>query len=328
MGCACVKSDVIVKNQRINKQSSANNSLFKHASENAIIPQPESGNNQNNMIRESIVSRNNQNIQNNNINHNIINQNNNSELDPRHINNNNHRDIRQVQNQIVNSIINNFPGLNSEPYLQSRSDPNFNFPEIENVYEGKGLKKMKGYISTISEPQIVRIRREFWGIIKKLILGTRTEGNPEIWQLLETICTSNEIEETYIKEFLNAAGVSLYNNCLNITYDSQGIIYEIPNYCINNPHKYELHPKENKIKPNEQIITVIIRKGIDEKNIEINNLDSILNLKQAITHIGNLKDIDFNKIRLFFSGKELKNDEEIWLYNILNESIVQMMYVE
>ena len=33
------------------------------------------------------------------------------------------------------------------PYLQSRNDPNFNFPEVtEDIYVGLGLKKMKGYI--------------------------------------------------------------------------------------------------------------------------------------------------------------------------------------
>ena len=39
-----------------------------------------------------------------------------------------------------------------ELYLQSTHDQNFNFPEItEDIYVGKGLKRMKGYISPISK---------------------------------------------------------------------------------------------------------------------------------------------------------------------------------
>lgn len=196
----------------------------------------------------------------------------------------------------------------------------FNIFILENAFVGKGFKKMKGYISKIPEEELKRIRREFW--------GTRTEGNMETWQLLETICTSEEIEETYIKEFLNAAGVSTYNNCINITYDLMGAIYEIPNFCINDPYKYELPPKEKKKKPIEETIKIIIRKGVDEKTIKISNLDSILNLKNSLQNIGKLNNIDPNKIRLFFSGKELKNNEEICSYNISSESIIQMMYVE
>ena len=36
------------------------------------------------------------------------------------------------------------------PFLQSNQDPNFNFKEVEeDIFMGKGLKKMKGYISQI-----------------------------------------------------------------------------------------------------------------------------------------------------------------------------------
>ena len=37
-------------------------------------------------------------------------------------------------------------------------------------------------------------------------------------------------------------------NCINIVYDSKGILYEIPNYCINEPYKYELEGDDEKNK--------------------------------------------------------------------------------
>lgn len=34
-------------------------------------------------------------------------------------------------------------------------------------------------------------------------------------------------------------------DCINVVYDSKGILYEIPNYCINDPYKYEIENDEN-----------------------------------------------------------------------------------
>lgn len=36
-----------------------------------------------------------------------------------------------------------------------------------------------------------------------------------------------------------------FRNCINIVYDSKGILYEIPNYCINDPYKYELEEDQD-----------------------------------------------------------------------------------
>jgi len=34
-------------------------------------------------------------------------------------------------------------------------------------------------------------------------------------------------------------------SCINVVYDSKGILYEIPNYCINDPYKYEIEDYES-----------------------------------------------------------------------------------
>jgi len=45
-----------------------------------------------------------------------------------------------------------------------------------------------------------------------------------------------------------------------------------------------------------------------------------------IDSCGTLKNLNPDKIRLFYGGKELKNDIELHNYNMENESIIQMMY--
>ena len=77
--------------------------------------------------------------------------------------------------------------MNFEPYLQSKIDPYFNFPEVEeDIYVGEGLKRMKGYISTIPKEELLKKRAEFW--------QTRVEGNKETWEFLQRICEDPEFE--------------------------------------------------------------------------------------------------------------------------------------
>ena len=133
-----------------------------------------------------------------------------------------------------------------EPFLQSKQDPNFNFPEVEeDIFIGSGLKKMKGYISPISKEDLDKKRISFW--------GTRTEGNEQTWEFLKQVCEMPSEEDENINVMLEAYGLIPYNNCINITYDASGALYEIPNYCINEPYKYEIvenkkeKPKEEKV---------------------------------------------------------------------------------
>ena len=60
------------------------------------------------------------------------------------------RDVGVRDNEIIDE--NNF-----EPYLQSKINPSFNFPEVdEEKYIGTGIKKIKGYISNISEEELLK----------------------------------------------------------------------------------------------------------------------------------------------------------------------------
>ena len=146
-----------------------------------------------------------------------------------------------------------------EPYLQSTHDQNFNFPEItEDIFVGKGLKKMKGYISPISKEDLDKKREAFW--------GTRTEGNQQTWSFLREVCQMPEGEEENINAMLEAYDLLPLTNCINITYDSLGGLYEIPNYCINEPYKYEL-VEDKKERPNVVKISFLLRNGTKQTKL-------------------------------------------------------------
>ena len=203
---------------------------------------------------------------------------------------------------------------NLDPFLQSTINPSFNFPEVkENIYLGTGLKKIKGYISNISKEELIKKRKEFW--------ETRIEGNFETWNFLKQICENDDLDEKDIKAYLEANEIIPYKNCINVTYDRMGGIYEIPNYCIQEPVEYILI-NENKNKPNEKEINFNIKKDIEIFNIQNSNYLSVDILK---SNLGNKFNCNKEDIRLFFTGKEMMNDKEIWFYDIDNNCTITAM---
>ena len=199
-----------------------------------------------------------------------------------------------------------------EPYLQSRNDPYFNFPETEDIV-GEGVKKMKGYISNISLEELQKKRESFW--------GTRVEGNKQTWNFLKEICEMRDASSDDIEAMLAAYEIRPYRNCINVTYDSSGALYEIPNYCIHDPKVYDL-PENHKVKPKEKEITFICRKGIDQAKIKKTNYSLVLDIK---TILSKKYKTTKEKIRLFFGGKELKNEKELWFYNLDDDCVVSFM---
>ena len=210
---------------------------------------------------------------------------------------------------------------NFEPYLQSKNDPSFNYPEIENTYIGIGLKRMKGYISPINLAELKKVRENFW--------SSRIEGDEKIWDILKNICNDESIKENDIQEILKVSGIIPYKNCINIVYDSKGALYEIPNYCINQPSQYKIDEIEyDKKKPKEEVINIVIRYYNNQIKFKISNWKNILQLKENIIKIKDYKNVSVENIRLFFGGKELHDNQELWFYNIINKSICQMLIKE
>jgi len=211
--------------------------------------------------------------------------------------------------EIRNALIPNF-----QPYLQSKNDQYFNFPKVkEKKYVGKGLKRMRGYISNIPEDELKKKREAFW--------GTRVEGNAQTWNFLKELCEMPDGEEQNLEAMLQAYDLTPYKNCINVSYDALGGLYEIPNYCIHDPLIYDI-PEEHKEKPEQKKISFKARHGAKHIKIKSTNYSSVKKIKMSLAKkIGTTPD----KIRLFFSGKEMKDDLEIWNYNVDNDVVIMVM---
>ncbi len=132
-----------------------------------------------------------------------------------------------------------------------------------------------------------------------------------------------------LQALLDANAIKPKKKCINVTYDSNGFCYEIPNYCINDPSKYEINDEKKKAKKED--VEVKIRRGILENQFSISNHTTIKRLKDIVVETKLLNDeteenLIADKIRLFFGGKELNENREVWFYNIFNDSIILMMY--
>ncbi len=206
---------------------------------------------------------------------------------------------------------------NYEPFLQSKNDPSFNMLEINDLYVGHDLKKMKGYICNIEKEELDKRREDFW--------TSREEGCTEIWNLLKYYC-STEFNPKELKELLHSSGISPYAGSISVVYDTKGNLYEIPNYCIHDPSKWDI-AKLKVVMPKEEKIILRIRKVVKDYNISISNLSNIISLKEGL--IKNFfQDNTVDKLRLFYNGKELKDKDNIYMYEIPSKSILQLMIRE
>lgn len=92
------------------------------------------------------------------------------------------------------------------------------------------------------------------GVNSVIILASRVEGDQIIWSILKACCETSNNEN--IKAFMEASGITSYNKCINLCYDPQGMIYEIPNYCVNEPIVFDEKPKDTN-KPEQKTLNVI-----------------------------------------------------------------------
>jgi hypothetical protein len=75
-------------------------------------------------------------------------------------------------------------------------------------------------------------------------------------------------------------------------------------------------------------ISLFVKHFTNTYEITINETYSVLNLKEIALAMhnekNNLAQVDIEDVRLFFGGKELKNDLELYSYSIAPESIILM----
>ena len=265
---------------------------------------------------------NNNNVINEEMNNNIEDNDEDEDNNDDDVNNNNFEEDKSGTEEFEDDDIDDpdVPEMNREiyreisPYLQAKVNPNFNFPEVkEDIYVGNGLRRMKAFKSLVSKEELKQRREAFW--------GTRVEGNEQVWQFLKELCELPVGEDENIKPMLEANEITPLKNCLNVTYDRTGEVYEIPNYCINEPISYDL-PESHMKRPEKKKISFHGRKGAEQFKIKTENYTKVDSIRK---NIGKKFEKDVSKVRLFFRGKEMKDGNELWQYNVQDEDVIIIM---
>lgn len=201
----------------------------------------------------------------------------------------------------------NFVEIKSK--LKNSKDSSFNFPEID-IYIGEGYRRIKGYLSRVNLFQLNNLRKEFW--------ESRVEGKIQIWKQLRKICENQNISDKGIKKFFEYFGFIPLYDTINICVDLNKNIYEIPNYCIHDPYKYELEEDYllNIKKPSSKEIEIHIFDSNKKVTFSINNHDSVFDLKIDVLNHEEFKKYNGKFIHLLLNGEKLHDNKELWKYNI------------
>ena len=308
-------------NKKADKKGNINNQ------EKININEEEMKKNEQNSIKQ--IQFNNEENNNNNININLNNDedndNDNSDDDDNNNNedegnNEDDEDKSGTESDEEDEIDSDVPEINRDiyreiaPYLQSKVNPNFNFPELkEEIYVGLGLRRMKAFKSPVTKEELKQRREAFW--------GTRIEGDAGVWQFLKELCELPINEDENIKPMLEANEITPLKNCLNVTFDRGGEVYEIPNYCINEPYTYDL-PESHLKRPDKKKISFHGRKGGEQFKIKTENYTKIDSIRK---NVGKKFEKDPHLVRLFFRGKEMKDGNELWQYNVQDDDVIIIM---
>ena len=228
-------------------------------------------------------------------------------------NSNNNRSRSQPQQQQNQRNLPNY-----QPFLQSANDPTFNMKQLKETV-GEGVKKMNGYVCNIEEEDLQRKRIDFW--------SSRFDNDLNTWEMLKNFC-EGEFDSKELALLLNDCGIKPYAGCINVVYDNKGNLYEIPNYCIHPPSKWEI-PKLEIPKPTEKKICFIVRLIVTDLTVNTSNLCPVSELKNYLLKKfpfpQEYGEITLERIRLFHLGKEIKNNDLLYQHHIEDEKIVIMM---
>lgn len=242
----------------------------------------------------------------NNSNNNNINNNNNSNL--RNLNNENNRNqpilpSPNTQNANTNSNMNNI-NLNLDEKFKD-------LEEYENEFSGEGIKRIKAYKWNHPFDKLYKLRMDFWSSKK---------DNKKIWATIKQACESDHLSA---QGLLLSLGIMPVDGTMKMLIDNTDNIYEVPNFCINDPlHKKEI--QEKNIVPVEILKIGIVDMFNPSKvsYIKIPNNVNCLELKKCYADAKKL-DLHKHKIRAIYQGAEILDDQTLGQHNLKTNSKIQ-----
>jgi hypothetical protein len=223
-------------------------------------------------------------------------------------------EVVEVDTSIKNKPFNS-EDLNTNKFgIGLNKDPEF--PDMEEWpgerYKGIGIKRMKGYKCNLKIDELMKKREEFWKCKDEI---------SEMWNVINQACVYDVYRANMLLEKYNLKCV---DGCINHIVDENGEHYYIPNYCINDPYfEKELSEEEANKKFNVELILLDVS-AYKQYKIKIDNHASGEDVKNEFFNVSKL-DKNKYKIRLFFSGSEILNDQKLYQYKIENGYKIQIM---
>ena len=222
--------------------------------------------------------------------------------------------------QTYDSININEEIIISKKKKQSRNDtgPDPKFPDMEewegDRYKGVGIKRMKGYKCTLPINKLNEKREQFW--------TAKLAEDEENWKIIQQICIFDEERANLM---LGNYNFQVATNCVNHIINDEGYHFHIPNYCINDPY----FEKNLSIidEPEKKINLILYDVEKDNKiSFAFSNHDKGKKVKDEFLNKQN--DKGNYKIRLFFSGMEIKDNDYLYQHKLDNDFKIQVMKIK
>ena len=197
------------------------------------------------------------------------------------------------------------------------------YKELVGQTTNSGIKKTNAWSGRITTQQMQEKREEFW--------RNRRSGNRLIWRCIRQAVEADAESGALI---LQMNEITLEKDNLTACFDSDGVRYEIPVWVINDPVKFadidvqseatRAAKKAEKPVVKGEACTVKLRSMLRQTDIvvELINTDSTQKLFDRFCE--EFKEIKPENVRLFFGGKELREEASLLSYNIQNEMVVQV----
>ena len=198
----------------------------------------------------------------------------------------------------------------------NKRDPNF--PDMEEWpgerYKGIGIKRMKGYKCDLPIDKLNEMREKF--------CTTKIEEN-ENWRIIQQVCV---FDEERANMTLGRFNFEVAENCVNHIIGSHGEHYFVPNYCINDPY-FEKELKNEDV-PEKKVKLFLYDVSSDTAVEEtFSNHDTGEKIKNKFIQEAKIKENEY-KIRLFFSGSEIKNSDCIYQHGLEDNFKIQVMKIK
>jgi hypothetical protein len=201
---------------------------------------------------------------------------------------------------------------------EKKKDDNEIFEDMEeikeDIYVGIGIKRMKGYKCSLRIDELNKKREHFWDV--------KTDNKNQNWLIWSTIKRAVSKDEERASILLDEYNIKTVNGCLNHLIDSDGNEYKIPNYCINDPYFGIINSGEKDVKEEKLILNFY---GAKKLKLEVSNKLKGKELKNDIRIKEKIE--DNKKMRLFYRGIEIKDDDFLFNHNINENTLINILLI-